>query len=84
MNSKKAITLLVLATLLMTLIPITGVHSISDIVTVHEEVDGEPGPELYEGVYGDTLIVQGSGVTAGKIVNVYWDSVDPWDGEKGL
>jgi hypothetical protein len=83
MNSKKAITLLVLATLLMTIIPVTTSQAIA-ITDVYDEDDGAPGVPTYVGVYGDTLIVVGSGVTAGKLVEVYWDAVDPWNGESGL
>jgi len=36
------------------------------------------------GQKGDTIVVMGSGVTAGKTVNLYWDYVQAWDGEAGL
>jgi hypothetical protein len=83
MNSKKAITLLVLTTLLLTLVPLTTTQAIT-VTDVYEEVDGAPGPVLYSGVYGDTLIIVGADVTAGKNVRVYWDAVDDWNGESGL
>jgi hypothetical protein len=83
MNSKKAITLLVLTTLLLTLVPLVPVQAIS-VTDVYDLVDGMPGVPTYTGVYEDTLVVVGSGVTAGKTVNVYWDAVDAWDGESGL
>jgi hypothetical protein len=83
MNSKKAITLLVLATLILTLVPLTTTQAIT-ITDVYDEVNGAPGVPTYAGVYDDTLIVVGSGVTAGKNVRVYWDAVDDWDGEAGL
>ena len=72
MNSKKAITLLVLATLIMGLIP-----------AVYADIS-EDVPNPASGVKGDTIIVTGSGVTAGKTVNLYWDLVQAWDGEAGL
>jgi hypothetical protein len=72
MNSKKAITLLVLATLIMGLIPIANAAIGITSVT--------PG----SGGKGDTIIVLGSGVTAGKSVNLYWDYVQAWNGEAGL
>jgi hypothetical protein len=96
MNSKKAITLLVLTTLLLTLIPIIPVQALEipadggvwteDDVTdpSFDPADKVTWPETYTGVYGDTLAIIGEGVTAGKTVNVYWDSVDSWDGESGL
>jgi hypothetical protein len=34
--------------------------------------------------YDSTIVVTGSGVTAGVDVNLYWDAVKAWDGEKGL
>jgi hypothetical protein len=33
--------------------------------------------------YDDTILVDGTGVTAGATVEVYWDAVQPWDGEAG-
>jgi hypothetical protein len=84
MNNKKAITLLVLTTLLLTLVPLTTTQAIA-IDDVFDKVDpGVPGVPTYTGVYGDTLIVNGTGVTAGKNVRVYWDAVDDWNGESGL
>jgi hypothetical protein len=84
MNSKKAITLLVLATLLLTMIPVSisraDINEFDDIYTLD---DGKPDVAKYTGVYGDTLAVVGEGVTAGKYVNVYWDAVDDWDGYSG-
>ena len=72
MNSKKAITLLILATLIMGLMP--AVYADISITAV------TPGT----GVKGDTIVVTGGGVTAGKTVNLYWDLVQAWDGEAGL
>ena len=74
MNSKKAITLLVLATLLMStlsVIPVKGLISITLLSSTSVE-------------YDDTITVEGTGVTAGATVEVYWDLVQPWDGEAGL
>jgi hypothetical protein len=69
MNSKKAITLLVLATLLLTILPIVPVKAIAVTST-----------SSYDVVYDDTITVLGTGVTAGATVEVYWDAVQPWDG----
>jgi hypothetical protein len=79
MNSKKAITLLVLTTLLLSLVPLIPVSAVT--ATAVTETDGTP---TSTGVYGDTLVVWGGEVTAGKTVNVYWDLVQAWDGEAGL
>ncbi|KYH37266.1 MAG: hypothetical protein AYL28_005380, partial [Candidatus Bathyarchaeota archaeon B23] len=50
-----------------------------------------PHPMAYiEGVnpagggYGERVIVTGSGVTAGAEIELHWDGVQPWDGERGL
>jgi len=72
MNSKKAITLLVLATLLMTMLPLMPAKAITGTTASSHAV-----------VYDDTILVSGSGVTAGSTVEVYWDAVQPWDGEAG-
>jgi hypothetical protein len=83
MNSKKAITLLVLTTLILTLVPLTTTQALT-ITGVYDEVNGAPGVLTSTGVYGDTLIIVGADVTAGKNVRVYWDAVDDWNGEAGL
>ena len=72
MNSKKAITLLVLTTLLLTMIPMTfaavGMDPLVDDV----------------GVYGDTVVVTGLGVQPGTVVGLFWDdSTIAWNGVKG-
>jgi len=81
MNSKKAITLLVLATLVLSIIPIT--ISFASIDNVEVKVDGTDidSVDVY---YGDTLVITGDGVTAGKYIRAYWDAVQSWDGEAGL
>jgi hypothetical protein len=79
MNSKKAITLLVLATLLLSLTPLVMTNAI-DIDSVLDEDYNIIVGSVY---YGDIIIVQGSGATPGRNVNVYWDSIDDWDAETG-
>jgi hypothetical protein len=71
MNSKKAITLLVLITMLMSMVPLVPVHALT--------VDATDG--TYE--VGDKILVSGTDVTAGATVTVYWDAVQAWDGEAG-
>jgi hypothetical protein len=73
MNSKKAISLLVLATLLLSFVPIVPVQAV-----------GITTPMFGTGAYGDTIVVEGDGVVAGKTVKLYWDLVQAWDGEAGL
>jgi hypothetical protein len=72
MNSKKAITLLVLATLLLSMVPMT--FAAVGIDAVDEE----------DNIYGDTVKVEGDGVPAGTLVEVFWDDTTiAWNGVKG-
>jgi hypothetical protein len=63
MNSKKAITLLVLVTMLLALLPAVPVKAIAAGTL-----------SATTGVYDDTITCTGSGVTAGADVSVYWDN----------
>lgn len=65
----------------MSLLPILPVNAAIDITTV--EVDGA-NIAVTTVYYGDTIVIIGDGVTAGKNVRVYWDAVDTWDGAAGL
>ncbi len=83
--NKKAITLLVLATLLMALIPVMPMASAITAPTVHKVKDGEAqSGETNTGDKGDKMAVIGSGVTAGATVELYWDAVGDWDGIDGF
>jgi hypothetical protein len=68
MNSRKAITLLVLATLMMALVPIVSVKAIT--MDAYTGKEGGALPELRK---GSVIEITGGGVTAGATVNVYWD-----------
>jgi len=82
MNSKKAITLLVLATLLMSLVPVISVNAIAVTTVLNEnDVVIGVGDKIY---YDDVIKVIGTGATPGRNVNVYWDAIDAWNGESGL
>lgn len=70
---KKAISILLVATFLLSIIPAITVSAITAVTHT-------PG----SGVYGDEVTVTGSGVTAGATVNVYWDLVMAWNGSMGL
>jgi len=72
-HSKRATIILFVATLTMALLPAIPVQAIDT-----------PLLDTYTGNYGDTIIVTGSGATEDMEVNVYWDAVKAWDGEKGL
>ena len=75
MNSKKAITLLVLATLLLSFVPIMPIKAaVSDLEIW--EIDGVPDVEVIDGavyVYGDTLAVLGNGIAPGQDIEIWWD-----------
>jgi hypothetical protein len=73
MNSKKAITLLVLTTLLLSLVPVVSVNAAIGFTTGAQQNQ-----------YDKTIVVKGDGVVAGKNVRLYWDLVQDWDGEAGL
>jgi len=75
MNSKKAITLLVLATLMMTLVPIVSVHAAisADQIDYFDDPDWLLDYALPV-LKGDTIRIVGTGVTAGATVNAYWDN----------
>jgi hypothetical protein len=80
MNSKKAITLLLLTTMLLSLIPVISVNAIAVDAVLDDAYVALAGPVYY----GDTVIVMGSGATPGRMVNIYWDGIDDWDGETGF
>jgi len=72
MNSKKAITILVLATLLFNLLPISFVSAALTPV--------DQSGIVY---YDDEVTVTGTGVTPGSKVEIYWDFVQAWNGSAG-
>ncbi|MBN2336864.1 hypothetical protein JXL21_15015 [Candidatus Bathyarchaeota archaeon] len=73
MNSKKAITLLVLVTLIIGMIPVISVSAVS--ITSIVPTNGKKG---------DTIVVKGDGVPAGYVVELYWDDVTvTWNGKVG-
>jgi hypothetical protein len=58
-------------------VPVGGAPVVSDVTD-------KDGFTITGGVYGDVARVFGSGVVAGSDVNLYWDAVKIWDGEKGM
>jgi hypothetical protein len=75
MNLKKrAIPILILTLMLLSMVPLIPVKA--DIGNVLVDVN--------TGVYEDTVIVTGAGLTAGETIQVGWDSLNAWDGEKGI
>ena len=79
---KRAISILLLATLLSTIIPVLPVKAIA-VTTVWNDDWPTPG-YMDTGDYGDTIIIIGTGVTAGEDVKIGWDGLKAWDGEKGI
>jgi hypothetical protein len=82
---KRALTLLVLITLLLSFIPITPAHAIT-ILDIQDPEDGAYDP-VTGGDEGDTIAVLGDegDVPAGYTIELYWDDVTKdWDGKEGL
>jgi hypothetical protein len=75
MNNKKAITLLILATMLLALVPVVPV--LADI-----SPDQMTGTDA-DLVYDQEVTITGTGVTPGSTIELYWDYVQAWDGEAG-
>lgn len=78
--SKRAIPTLILMIMVISILPVVPVKAAVSITNLYD-TDYVLKPD---GDYGDKLVVLGEGVTAGVDVNVYWDGVKAWDGEKGL
>jgi hypothetical protein len=76
MNSKKAITLLLLAIMLLAIVPVVPVSA-----AIAPDAIGAGDEDV---VYDDTVTITGDGVTPGSTVELYWDYVQAWDGEAGL
>jgi len=75
---KTKISVLVIAALILNLIPVPA-HAALSITDV---TDQSMNP-ITSGVYGDRVYVFGDGVISGLDVNLYWDIVTAWDGERG-
>ena len=76
----RVLPILVLAIFVLSMIPLMPAHAAIAITSL-EDTDGDP---VVDGDKGDTVVVNGYGVVAGKTVNLYWDLVQAWDGEDGL
>ncbi|MFA9496908.1 MAG: hypothetical protein ACERKS_13470, partial [Candidatus Bathyarchaeota archaeon] len=78
MNNKKMITHLVLATLLLSMVPMTfAAVGITDVET-------KAGAPVTGGDYDDTVVVIGGGVQPGTTVELWWDdSTTAWNGVEG-
>ena len=76
---KRKITILVIAALILQMIPVP----VNAAMSITDVTDQSMNP-ISSGVYGDSVYVFGDGVISGIDVNLYWDTVAAWDGEKGL
>jgi hypothetical protein len=76
---KRKISILVIAAFMLCMIPVPVYAALS--IT---DVTDEGMNPISSGVYGDLVYVFGNGVISGLDVNLYWDIVVAWDGEKGL
>jgi hypothetical protein len=79
--SKRAITVLILTVMILSMMPLMPVKADIGNVVVYED-DGVTGTD--HGEYDETIVVKGDGVTAGEDVKLGWDGLKAWDGEKGI
>jgi len=81
--TKRAAPLLVLV--MMTLSMVSIMLPVQAAIVIDGVFEQEtPFDQFWDGDQGDDLSLQGSGITAGVEVKLYWDAVKTWDGEKGL
>jgi len=86
MNSKKAITLLVLLSMLVAMVPSVPLAS-ADLIAGNINIFEDDGTTpTVNGEKGNTIVVVGDpdSVSSGYSVNIYWDKIQAWNGEKGL
>ena len=83
MNSKKLITLLVLTTMLLAMVPMAPVSADLTVNIYFENLDkvafvnsGEKGHDI-------EITSDDGAVASGYDVMIYWDKIQDWDGEKG-
>jgi len=76
---KKPVSILLIAFFLLSF----STPSVRGVPVIADVTDKE-GTTITGGVYGDTVRVFGQGVAAGSDINLYWDSLKSWDGEKGF
>ena len=81
----RIITILLVSTLLLALVPVLPANAIvvSTSAGVWNDDWATPG-YMDTGDYDDTIIVYGTGVTAGEEVKIGWDGLQAWDGESGI
>jgi len=70
-TSKRAITILIIATFMLSMMPILPAYA----VAVDYLYEKDAAVDKHSGVKGDIVRVLGSGVTSGAVVNVNWDYV---------
>ena len=70
-TSKRAITILIIATFMMSIFAVIPVKAAVIAINVNDPTDGT----VYQ--FDDVIVVKGTGVTSGAQVNLYWDYVTP-------
>jgi hypothetical protein len=83
MKKNRIISILLITTMLLALIPIIPVNAIA-VSTTDGVYNDDIEDYVDRGDYGDLIIVEGTGVTAGESVRIGWDGLQAWDGEKGI
>jgi len=85
LNSKKAITLLVLTTMLLAMVPMVPVANAVLIKTNIDITNDSKSGLTDSGEKGNTIILEGDAgsVASGYEVLIYWDKIQDWDGAKG-
>ncbi|MCD6480600.1 IPT/TIG domain-containing protein [Candidatus Bathyarchaeota archaeon] len=90
MMHSRGLRALLLVTLMMTVLSF-ATPTYANPVTIDYVVNKDTGVAVKipsktpnNGTYDQVIIVNGTGVTAGKTVKLYWDLVQDWDGKAGL
>jgi len=85
MNSKKLITLLVLTTLVLSMVPFTmAATNLSDATLTFDNLDHGTWTSSGEKGHDIEITSDAGAVASGYEVMLYWDKIQSWDGEKGL
>jgi len=84
MNSKKLITLLVLTTLTLSMVPVTmAATNLLDAALTFDNLDHATRTDSGEKGNDIEITSDGGAVASGYEVMLYWDKIQDWDGKKG-
>jgi uncharacterized protein YoxC len=87
MNGKKALPLLVIASMMLSLLPsIMFANAAFTFTNFYLVTNGVEGAAVAAGVKGNVIAAKGTGATAGTLMSVYWDdsTINPFNGVKGF